>query len=441
MNLLFKKLTGQLHSTDRVERYIMAEEERIVRYRQVEKSPELKEYFELKKVVESREFQQKKYNWVHTKYKSTQTYATIHEYKELLHDKKLQMFLEMENSQRLKDFLEFRQSENYIKLQSAKEVRYSLELKQMAAFEKSKEYKSYLAYRDSKLPARFKALVAEIATDEFKKEHAFWTNPKRWRTTEEYQQEARFKRLSAMEDIIFFLRQDKNEIERKEEWKLVFEDEFQWLKMSDSKWRAGFAYDNPKLLRHHSYAQEQQAYNAGKNTGTVDNQLHVFVKKEKATSPAWDSKKGFVNKEFDYTSDFIQTADNFRLQGGQFVAKIRVEGRVHHAFWLGNGTKMPMISLFHYNGKHITVGNYTEKGFDGTVIRGINPKQYYLYSLSWTDKELIWYVNNVEVYRTNHDIPKEKLFMAVTSFIDEAQRAMEGQISVAWLRVFEHQGK
>jgi len=436
MNLLFKKLTGQLHSTERMERQIMAEEERIARYRQVENSPELKEYLELKQIVESPEFKQKKHQWSTTKYKSTPTYAIIREYKELLHDKNLQMYLEMENSRRLKEFLEFRQSENYIKLQSKKEVRNSLELKQMAEFEKSKEYKSYLTYRDSKLPARFKALVAEIATDEYKKQHAFWSNPSRWKTTDEYQQEARYKRLSAMTDIIFYLQQDPKEIERLEEWKMVFEDEFEWIKLSDSKWRPGFAYDNPKLIRQHSFANEQQANNGGKNVGTVDGKLHVFTKKEKMIAPAWDAKKGFVSKEFDYTGDIIQTADSFRQEGGLFMAKIRVEGRIHHAMWLGSGTKLPMLSLFHFNGRHITMGNYSEKGFDGDVIRGINPGKYYIYSLSWTEKELVWYVNNVEVYRTTHNLPKEKLYLAVSSFIDEHQRAMEGQINVAWIRVF-----
>ena len=436
MNLFFKKLTGQLHSTDRMERHIMAEEERIARYRQVEKSPELKEYLELKKIVESKEFQQKKYNWIHTKYKSTPTYAIIREYKDLLHDKKLQLYLEMENSQRLKEFLEFRQSENYVRLQSKKEVRNSLELKQMAAFEKSKEYKSYLIYRDSKLPARFKALVAEVATDEYKKQHAFWSNPSRWKTTDEYQQEARYKRLSAMTDIIFYLKQDKAEIERLEEWKTVFSDEFDWVKLSESKWRAGFAYDNPKLLKVHSFANEQAANNGGKNVGTVDGKLHLFTKNEKVSAPAWDVKKGFVNKEFDYTTDIIQTADSFRQQGGLFMAKIRVEGRIHHALWLGTGKKLPRVNIFHFNGKHITVGLYDEKRFIGSVIRGIAPGLYYIYSLRWTDKELIWYVNNVEVYRTNLNIPKEKLFMAISSFIDEKQRAQEGQINVAWIRVF-----
>ncbi|MBO7501790.1 MAG: hypothetical protein J6T32_01085 [Paludibacteraceae bacterium] len=436
MNLFFKRLTGQLRSTEWMERRMMAEEERIARYRQVENSPELKEYLELKQVVESKPFQQQKYNLQHTKYKSTPTYETIRRYKELLHDKQLQMYLEMENSQRLKDFLAFRNSENYIKLQSEKEVRNSLELKQMAAFEKSKEYKSYLTYRDSKLPAQFKQLVAEVATDEFKKQHAFWSNPNRWRTTNEYQQEARFKRLAVMADILFYLKQDPAEIADLEKWHASFVDECDWYRFAESKWRAGFAYNNPKLPTQHSFVNEQQAYNGGKNTGAVEGKLQLFTKREKATSPAWDPKKGFVNKEYDYTSDIIQTADTFRQKEGLFMVKLRTEGAIHHACWLGSGEQTPMVSIFHYNGKHITVGNYTKKGFDGTILRGISPKPYYIYSLRWTENELIWYVNNLEVYRTRNNVPKEQLFLALSSFIDEHQRPSEGLLNVAWIRVF-----
>lgn len=437
MNLFFSRLTGRLHSTEKMERYMIAQEERIARYRQIEKSAEMKEYLELKQTVESKEFQQKKYNWTHTKYKSTSTYETIRQYKQMLHDKELQLYLELVDSQRLKDYLEFRQSPNYIKLQSKKDVRNSLELKQWAEFEKSKDFKAYLRYRDSKVPERFKAITAEVSTPEYKQQHAFWSNPSRWKTTDEYQLEVRYKRLAAMPDIQFFLKEDRAQIEKMEKYKETFKDEFDWFRLADSSWKAGFAYDNPKLLRQHSFANEQQANNGGKNVGTVDNKLCLFTKREKMTAPAWDTKKGFINKDFDYTSDVIQTADAFRQQGGLFMAKVRIEGNIHHAVWLGSGKKLPMMSLFHYNGKRITVGNYKENGFDGTTIRGISPTKYYIYSMKWDEREIIWYVNNMEVYRTSYNLPKEKLYLALSSFIDEQQRAMEGTLNVAWIRVFE----
>ena len=437
MNLFFKRLTGQLHSTDRMERDILAEEERIARYRQVEKSPELKEYLELKKMVESKEFQQKKYNLIHTKFKSTPTYQTIKSYKDLLHDRNLQHYLEIKDSKMLKDYLAFRASENYIKLQSPKEVRNSMELKQMAAFEKSKDYKNYLQYKDSKVPARFQQLVDEVATEEYKKDYAFWSNPNRWKTTDEYQQEVRYKRLAVMPDIKFYLQQDVATIEQQEQWHATFVEEGEWLRLSESKWKAGFYYTNPKLIRQHSFANEQQANNDGKNVGTLDGNMQIFTKQEKVAARAWDAKKGFITKDFDYTSDIVQTAESFRQKEGLFMAKLRVDGAIHHALWLGSGERTPMTSLFHYNGKHITMGNYGPKGFDGTVVKGISASTYYIYSLRWTEREMIWYVNNVEVFRTSRDLPQEKLFLALSSFIDEHQRPSEGQFKIAWIRVYE----
>lgn len=439
MNLFLSRLTGRLHSTEKMERGMIAQEERIARYRQIEQSAEMKEYLELKQIVESKEFQQKKYNWMNTKYKKTSTYETISQYKKLLHDKELQLYLELENSQRLKDYLEFRQSPNYVKLQSKKEVRNSLELKQWAEFENSKDFKAYIRYRNSKTPERYKSLVAEVSTPEYKEQHAFWSNPKRWKTTEEYQQEVRYKQLAAMADIQYFFKENRKEIEEMERWKETFKDEFDWFRMTESAWKPGFAYENPKLKTIHSFTNEQQANNGGKNVGTMDNKLCLFTKQEKVTAPAWDTKKGFVNKDFDYTSDIIQTADKFRQQEGLFMVKLRTEGDIHHAIWLGSGKKLPMISIFHYNGKQITVGNYKERGFDGTTIRGIKPTKYYIYSLRWTERELVWSVNNIEVYRTSYNMPKEKLFLAISSFIDDQQRAMEGTLNVAWIRVFQKQ--
>jgi hypothetical protein len=146
----------------------------------------------------------------------TDTYATASRYKELLDDEELQQFLGIEGSKRLKDFLAFKDSKDYAKLQDEKAVSKSLELQRMARFEQSKDYELYLKFRDTELPKEFKALVAKMDTPEFKKDYAFWNNPNRWKTTEEYQQYVRYKQLSKRADIRFYLKQDPAEIARYE---------------------------------------------------------------------------------------------------------------------------------------------------------------------------------------------------------------------------------
>ena len=436
MNLFFKRLTGKLHSTKKMEQYIAAMEAEIARYRAVEASPELKEYCELKKSVESKAFAQNKYNLTHTKYKTTKPHLLTLEFRKLLHNKQLMLYLQVKDSAQLKDYLEFRQSPEYVQLSDKKLVRKSPQLKNMLTFEKSKAYKAYWAYKDSKLPTRYLELRELIGTNEFQEEKAFWKNPNRWLTTEGHVQEVRFAQLSSSSDIKFFLATDVKKIEKMESYIRVFNDDFDWFKLADSKWSSGFAYKSKQMKANHSFVNEQQANNGGLNTGTIGGFLTILTKKESATAPAWDPQKGFVTKDFEYTSDIIQTANTFRQKEGLFMVKLRTEGNIHHACWLGGYNKLPLINIFHFNGRNIVVGNLTDKGFDGTSVTGICARKYYIYSLRWTKKELIWYVNNIEVYRTNRNLPQEDLYLALCSFISEKQRATEGKMEVDWARVY-----
>lgn len=437
MNLFFQKLNGKLWSTNKMEQYIAQMEADIARYRQVEKSAELTEYNGLKEVVKSKKFQQEKHNLQTTKYKTTKYYLTLQELRSLEKDKILQLYLQVCDSQILKEYIDFRNSENYIKLSDKKIVRTSPDLKRMANFESSKQYKAWLQLKDSKMPERYKNLKKEVATSEFQQQNAFWSNSKRWLTTEQYQQELRLAQLSKMPDIVFYLSQDSKKIEAMEKWRCTFNDEMQWTRLSDSPWKAGFAYKNKSLKSQHSFTNEQQANNGGKNTGSVNGTLTIITRREAVTAPAWDTKKGFVNKDFEYTSDVIQTADSFRQKEGLFMIKVRAIGNIHHAAWLGNESRLPIVNLFHFNGKKIVMGLLSEKGFDGTSLRGISEGKYYIYSLRWTEREMIFYVNNLEVYRSSYQLPKGELFLAFSSFISDKQRAEEGKFEIDWVRVYK----
>lgn len=213
---LFKKLFGNWFSCKQEENCALEDSERVVRYREVENSPELKEYLELDKLMLSDEFVHKRYNLKNKDFKMTETYAIASRYKELLHDEDLQNFLELEESTRLKNFLKFKASKDYAKLKNKEEVAASPELQRYAKFERSSEYKTYLEYSKSDVPKEYKALVAKLETPEWKKEYAFWNNPNRWKTTDEYQKEVRYKQLSRRADILFYLKQDPKEIARLE---------------------------------------------------------------------------------------------------------------------------------------------------------------------------------------------------------------------------------
>ncbi len=437
MNLFFKKLFGRLQSTEKYEKLMDETASAVKRYRALEGSNEIKEYQLLKEEVTSPEFLARKKQYIKTKYKNTKQYQVMQDFKKLQNSSKLHTYLEVKDSEVLKDYLLFRNSVDYIKLSDKKLVAQSPDLKRLKDFETSKAYKTYLKVQHSSLPSEFARLQKEIADEAFQRENLFWSNPNRWQTTEDYKHEARYLQLADSPDIRFFFAQDVNKIHEYEKWKVTFAEEFDWKRLADSHWTPGFAYKNKAMKRVHSYVEEQQANNGGKNTGTTNGIMTLVTKEEKVTASAWDEKKGFVPKEFDYTSDVITTADYFRQEQGLFVIKLRCEGRINHAAWLGTDIPTPLLKLFHFNGKNIFVGSTTtSNGFVGEKVKGISAEDYYIYALDWNKDELIWFVNNVEVYRTKNTLPKEALYFAVSSFITAAQRAEEGKLEVDWIRVY-----
>ncbi len=198
-----------------------------------------------------------------------------------------------------------------------------------------------------------------------------------------------------------------------------------------------FHYKNENLIGDHSFTNEKQANNSGKNISVDNGILKIFTKHENVTARAWHPEKGFIEKEYKYTSDVLQTANKFKQQYGIFRAKIRCTGRIHHAFWLGTDKKLPFINIFHYNGKQITVGNANKNLFDGVKISGLNPAQYFIYTLIWTEKELIWMIYYLEVYRTASHIPKQEMYLGFNSFISEKQHGSTGLLEVDWVKVYQ----
>ncbi len=436
MNLFFKKLFGKLLSTEKFEQLMDETASAVKRYHALENSPEIKEYRLLKEEVTSPEFLARKKQYTQTKYKHTKHYQKLQEFKKLQTNKKLHIYLDVKDSAVLKDYLLFRHSVDYVKLSDRKLVAQVPELKRMKDFEKSKAYKAYVKVQNSSLPAEFARLQKEIADETFQRENQFWANENRWQTTEDYKNEMRYLQLNDSPDISFFFAQDVKKIHEYEKWEMVFAEEFDWKRLGDSHWTPGFSYKNQAMKRVHSYADEKQANNGGKNTGTINGIMTLVTREEMAVAPAWDAKKGFVSKEFEYTSDVITTADHFRHEEGLFVAKVRCEGRINHTAWLGADMPLPLVKLFHFNGRNIFVGNTSKSGFEGEKISGISAKDYYIYALDWSKNELIWYINNIEVYRTRNNVPREALYVALSSFISANQRPTEGKLEVDWVRVY-----
>ena len=83
------------------------------------------------------------------------------------------------------------------------------------------------------------------------------------------------------------------------------------------------------------------------------------------------------------------------------------------------------------------MGLFNQHSSDGISIKGIDTTKFYIYTLEWTKDALIWYINNLVVFRVHHDIPVESMFLVFNSFIPEKMNGEEGLLEVDWVRVYQ----
>lgn len=438
MNLFWKKLTRGITPTAQIEKEDIELAKAMHRYYEVEKSLELAKYKTLYHEVKSPTFIENKKTLQNRKYKDTEEYRTITKFKKLQNSPSLRLYYQVLGLSELKDYETFKLTPEFEDLGDKKKVKESEKLKKLKKFEHSKAFKTYMRYHNSYIIKEYMHLKEVVATTEFKIANDFWSNEKRWHTTPEYEKEQRFYELAKNPDIAFFNQENPERFEKIKSLKLTFNDEFEWNTLDKSRWNYGFHYKNTKLIANHSFANEKQGNNAGRNISVENDTLKIITKHEKLTGPAWHQEKGFIQKEFEYSSDVLQTADEFKQKEGVFKAKLRCTGNIHHAFWLGSNDKLPHINIFHYDGKQITVGNVTKNIVDGVEIKGLNPSNYFIYTLIWKNNELIWMINNIEVYRTTSNIPTESMYLVFNSFIPEKLKGSAGELEVDWVRVYQN---
>jgi len=433
MNLFTARLTGRMLSTEKFEKTIYDMQERVKRYRQIEKSPELAEYLELKKIVESSDFQERKSELANRKYKDTQEGRMMQEYEALSNSSAIRRYRRALKDEEFQAFLAFRETEDFRKIKSIKEVLKSAELRRYNMLYYSSYYKNYLKVLNSSELRRLEVLEEEVHKEDFQTRHALWADAKRWQHSEQYKTEQRYLELANSDDIKFYFTQREERIDWAELFRPSFDDD-----MSSSKnWKPGYGYANPAMKDGHSRTSERQAYNGGKNTFFVDGRMDLETREESKKAIAWDEKKGFVEQIFDFTSDVMNTKEAFAQESGMFMAKVRSKGAGHHFFGLTTGKlNSPMIALYHYNGKTHQLGLVNGDKTKMVDLSGMFRSAYYVYTFRWTKNELIWFVNDLELLRLPNRLPKEAMFFLAQSWLPMKEKGGEGALRVQWARVY-----
>lgn len=434
MNLFTARLTGKMLSTEQFEKHIQSTQARVARWKQIDQSSVLKEYLELKQKIESPEFQAEKKELISRKYKNTEEGRKMLRYKEMISSRRVKWYRSALENPSFLSFLAFRETDEFAKIKSFKERMRSGELRMFNRIYRSSFYKNYLKMHDSVEIEQLNALEQEINTPDFQERHALWADKKRWQHSKAYVREMRFKELGKMNDIQFYFSQDKAQVERAESFLLTFDEKM----ISGANWKPGFGYASASLKDGHSIASEKQAYNGGKNTFFVNGNMEIELREETKKAIAWDSKKGFIEQTFNYTSDVMNTKEAFAQEQGLFMVKMRSQGAGCQFLGLTSGKNgQPMLALYFYDGKKVQMGKVANGQARLEKLSGASRSKYYVYSLRWTAEELIWYVNNMEVFRMANDLTKDQLFFLAQSFIPSTAKAGEGKMGVEWIRVYK----
>lgn len=394
MQLFFKRLTGKLPSTARYEKRIKKMQKRVKLLQEIEQSEYFKEYQELHSKVNEDKFLAKKEEYTSRKYKDTEYYRKLTEFKKLSGDRNVKKYLKATSEAE--------------QLQLAGNI----------------AVKGYLRLKE------------EIETPEFKEKNAFWADKKRWEHSERGQIEARYLELKNSENIRFYLKADKRSLEYFESWQPTWNAPFREPSLEKNGFKAGFWFKQPELKRDFSYCEEAQAYMGDRNVNIQNSILSIITKKEHVTAPAWHEKKGFTMHDFDYTSAVINTGGSFGMAVGRFLAKVRTTGKCHSAIYLVGENRFPLIEMYHYNGKNIVVGITDKNGKEEQILRGIRPNEWYVMSVSVNRQEIIWKINDFEVFRCVNPMPGQNLYITCQSFAPK-DKAGEGQLDIAWIRAFE----
>jgi len=431
MNLFTARLTGKMLSTDAFEKVIYEMQERVKRWRQIEKSPELAEYNELKKIVESPDFQEKKRTLQSRKYKDTDEGRKMKALDRLSSSMRMKGYKYALQNETFQAFLKFRDSDAFQNKEDNSVT--ASERRMFNMIYRSAFYKNYQKVLNSSELKQLTQLERETSTEDFRRRNALWADEKRWQHSEEYKTEQRYLELAKSDDIKFFYTSRQEKIDWAELFRPSFDDD-----MSSSKnWQAGFGYANPAMKDGHSRTSERQAYNGGKNTFFVDGRMDLETREESKTAVAWDEKKGFIEQVFDYTSDVMNTKEAFAQESGMFMAKVRTQGVGHHFFGLSTGKQgNPMVALYHYNGKGHQMGLVNGAKTQMVDLTGVLRSMYHVYTFRWTKNELIWFVNNLEILRLPNRMPKEAMFYLAQSWLPVAENGGAGKLKIQWARAY-----
>ena len=375
-------------------------------YKRFEASDEFKHFLELETKVNSDDFKKKIREIKSQNFRQTEEFRKEQEYKKLLKSKIVRKYFKKKDTEKGKALAE------------SPEVKKLLELEEYVKSAKFSEVKKYMSLSGNQKYAQ----------------------------SEECKEQKEFQGLVKSEKIIWFKKlKKKYPFSWVEKWDLSFEDKFENAKPDSKTWMNRYLHGDKILNKGYVMVDDKHAFTEGKNIEIIDKKLRIITRREKGKSLVWDPKLGFYEKEFDFTSDMVSSANSFSQAYGLIEAKLKFgNSGVSQAFSLMSGQILPHVDVVKFEKGKIFSGNYWKNGsgFSKSVSSAGGGKysgDYHIYTIIWESGKITWKINGVEFKVQTAGIPDEPLFLVFNSSLKEksSDKGIPSAFEIDWVRVYK----
>lgn len=401
--------------------YELHQSEILTGHEAVAHSEKLKKFLELKNLPEQDKGKKKELQ----KLKND---VDIKSYLKFEHSKKLRIYLDMVGSYNLKQFEElkavvesddfkkrvaflkdkkkFEKTNTFKKYNRFKELKNSDDIKFYHKFEKSPLLKNYYDVKDSAELKRYFEFKDIVTSEEFVGRKAYLEDSKKWEKSEEYASEQKYHEMKTRPHLIKYFRyKESDAFDFFRKWEVAFEDRFSGEKLDVQKWSAQPLWAQKTLGKNYAMPGDLHINTEGKNIVTGD-KLVIETRKEKTEGMVWNMPAGFVHTEFDYTSGFVSSSNGFWFEDGIVEAKIKFNPvkETVSSFSLTGEKSSPGVYLLEMGLKNrvgvATIDDGGKLKMNGLDISSLKKGKWYIFTLKKSGGNFIWKINETEVFRT-----------------------------------------
>jgi beta-glucanase (GH16 family) len=223
-------------------------------------------------------------------------------------------------------------------------------------------------------------------------------------------------------------------------YKLTFQDEFEGNTLNLGKWNPNDPWGRER--NHELQAYVKEAFEV------KDGALRVRVEKKGAS---------YAGKERSFTSGMMTTYGKFSQQYGRFEIRCRVpKGKgMWPAFWLlpeplGWPPEIDVLEILGHEPTKVYMTHHfrnedKKHGSHGGSWSGPDfSTDFHRFTVEWSPKEIVWFVDGTERYRSEKSIPQTKMYLLVNLAVGgdwpgapDEKTVFPAALEVDYVRVYE----